>query len=141
MLRSPIMWIAVVLVLAVVVWAATTELRWQLGIPVVAFLVVFTMHLHTRVEGAQLRVGVFPIWRRRQEVHAVRSARKIPYQWTKYGGWGIRLGDGAVAYSCWEKQAVRLELDGRDLVIGTGRPDELLAALEAQGVTVQSDRS
>lgn len=141
MLRSPFMWGALLLVAIVLGMAAMDAPGWPLIFPALALLLVFSMHLRTQIQDGELRVGLLPVWRRRQPLSAVRSARVIRYEWIKFGGWGIRLGDGAVAYTCWEKDAVRLELDGRDLVVGTGRPDELLAALAAQGVTVHTEHS
>ncbi|MGB0652056.1 MAG: hypothetical protein ACPGQL_02550 [Thermoplasmatota archaeon] len=104
-----------------------------------ALVLLVSIHLHTRLEARSLRVGVFPLWRRTVDLGAVEAAWPITYRFRDFGGWGIRFGAGAVAYSIAGDQAVRLRLTGekRDLVIGTRDAGRLLAELSLAGVTVQ----
>lgn len=50
-----------------------------------------------------------------------------------YGGWGIRWrGKGKIAYSVSGKEGVRLQLsDGKEVLVGSQRADELVAAMKA----------
>lgn len=109
--------------------------RWVLLIAAAVFLLLLTGAMTTRVDGGTVTITYRPIWRRRIEISAIQSARLIPYKWTDYGGWGIRYGQRAWAYSVWEKDAVRLQLEGTDVVIGSKRAQELLDALRTQGVS------
>ena len=108
---------------------------WTIVLVVVLMALILTGSMTTRVAEGTVTVTMRPFWRRRQELSAVQSARLIPYVWHKYGGWGIRWGDRAIAYTVWEKQAIRFQLEGRDLVIGTRRPEAFLEALRAHGIT------
>jgi len=58
----------------------------------------------------------------------VRTYRPI----REYGGWGIRIGwSGGRAYNAYGNRGVQLELtDGRKILIGSQRPEDLAAALE-----------
>lgn len=137
MLRNPFMWIAVVIVLPVLAYAVYAE-GWTLGL-LPAFLglaLILSLQMRTRIESGELRVHLWPVWRRRQELSTVQRAWRIPYKWTAYGGWGLRWGQGATAYSVWGHEAVRLQLEGRDLVVETAQPEALLEALRAQGVQI-----
>lgn len=93
--------------------------------------------LATRVDGRRLLLVYWPIWRRSVPLANVRRAYAQPYRWWRFAGWGIRLGRGAVAFHVWGRHAVRLDLDGRDLLVGTRDPDGLLLSLEADGVRVE----
>ncbi len=143
LVRNPVVWVTgAVAVVAVglaggATWAlgSRNEFLAVLGLGVaIAFLM--TSNLATRVEPRRLVLAYWPIWRRTLDLHRVRRAWSEPYDWWRYGGWGIRLAKGAIAYSVWGKTAVRLELEGWDLVVATPNPEALLAALEAEGVRV-----
>lgn len=137
MLRNPFMWIAVVIVLPVLVYAVVVDgWAWSLLPAFLGLALILSLQMQTRIEGGELRVHLWPVWRRRQELSAVQRAWRTPYKWIHYGGWGLRFGQGAVAYSVWGHEAVRLQLEGRDLVIETAEPDALLEALRAHGVQI-----
>lgn len=133
MLQNPFVWIGVVAVSV----AVGLALREGSGVvwPVAALaMLVFLGGLHIRVRDGALRLTFVPLWRRTIALADVESARLIEYKWVHYGGWGIRWGKQATAYNVWDKQAVRLQLEGRDVVVGSARPRELLDALRAEGV-------
>jgi hypothetical protein len=49
-----------------------------------------------------------------------------------YGGWGLRYGRGGKAYTVRGRRGVRLALcDGKPLLIGSQRPEELAEALKS----------
>jgi hypothetical protein len=53
----------------------------------------------------------------------------------EYGGWGIRSSRAGKAYNVSGNRGVQLELrNGRRLLIGSQRADELAAAIQARGV-------
>ena len=48
----------------------------------------------------------------------------------EYGGWGIRYGSGGTAYNVSGNRGVQLELaDGKRILIGSRRPEELVSVL------------
>jgi len=56
----------------------------------------------------------------------------------EFGGWGIRTsGDGGRAYNAYGNMGVQLVLtDGKRVLVGTQRAEELLAALRLAGAEV-----
>ena len=51
----------------------------------------------------------------------------------EYGGWGIRYGPQGKAYNVGGNRGMQLELaDGKRVLIGSQRPEEFLAALQAE---------
>jgi len=51
----------------------------------------------------------------------------------EFGGWGIRYGKGGKAYNVSGNRGVQLDLvNGKRLLIGSGRPEELARAIEAE---------
>jgi hypothetical protein len=50
----------------------------------------------------------------------------------EFGGWGIRVGGGGMAYNVSGNEGVQLVLkSGRRVLIGTRQPDVLMSALRA----------
>ena len=61
------------------------------------------------------------------------NSRRIPDGFYDYGGWGIRRGRRGWAYNVSGNRGVLLQLENeKTLLIGSQRPDELAAAIEAQ---------
>lgn len=98
---------------------------------VVALL--FVMHLDTRVSSEGIFVKLFPIhfsfkhypWEMISKVE-VRKYNPI----AEFGGWGYRWGFGGTAMNISGNMGLQLELtDGKKLLIGTQRPDDLRAVL------------
>jgi hypothetical protein len=93
------------------------------------------LRVHVRDDGLYLRL--FPLTRQHRfawETLAhceARTYRPI----LEYGGWGVRGGRGGRAYNVSGNRGVQLELrDGRRLLIGSRRANELAAAIHARGV-------
>jgi hypothetical protein len=71
-----------------------------------------------------------------------RSAKRVPfadladvhetgYSPLRYGGWGLRWTPSGWAYTVSGNSGVRFErADGKSLVVGSERPDELVAAIQ-----------
>lgn len=134
MLRNPFFAIAPVALVFSTVMAAR-EGTWMAAVPLTVGLFVCLLHLSVDVDSA-VRLRFLP-FARTVSFEDIQWAEVIEYRWLTYGGWGIRLAKGVTAWSVWGKQAVKLHLEGRDLVIQTQRPDELLAELAAAGVALQ----
>jgi hypothetical protein len=92
--------------------------------------------LGVEVAGAELRLwfGVGLI-RRRFPVAEIRRATRVRNRW--WWGWGIRRLPRGWLYNVSGLEAVELEMaDGRVHRVGTDRPEELLTALAAAGVSL-----
>jgi hypothetical protein len=104
---------------------------------VVVYIRLITVRLVTELQSDQLSVAMKGFWRKtRAAVSDIRSARVVDYKaLTEYGGYGIRSGPHGRAYIASGRQAVQLELrDGRKLLIGSQRPEELAQKIaEATG--------
>ena len=51
----------------------------------------------------------------------------------EYGGWGVRRGAGGMAYNVSGNRGVEFRLaDGKSLLIGSQRPEELALALQTR---------
>jgi hypothetical protein len=113
-------WVAWVLVIA-----------FGLGLPVFALVV----RLVTEVRPGSLSVRLIPFRAKRVLVQEMRCAGVRRYSpLREFGGWGIRIGRDGRAYSAYGNQGVQLTLAGGSrILIGTQRPEELLAALRLAG--------
>lgn len=137
LLENPFLWIAPLALGAAAAAVAVSGEWWALAFVGAIAVLLMTGFLRVRV-AADLTLLLWPMWKRAVDLATVERAEAIEYVWWKFGGWGIRWGDGAIAYSVWGKQAVRLTLPGRDLVIQVKDADGLLDALRDAGVTVAS---
>jgi type IV secretory pathway VirB3-like protein len=98
-------------------------------------LLIIGMKLVTEVDSDRLRVRFFPFVRRdiplKDIVHwEARTYSPI----LEYGGWGIRTGlfrrRGGGALNARGNRGVQLRFaDGKDLLVGSQRPEELAAAI------------
>lgn len=101
-----------------------------------AVVVLFVISgLETRVgrDGLYVRFYPFHLRQRKIPLEKVASFRAVTYRpiWD-YGGWGLRCGRGGRAYNASGRRGVRLEFyDGKHLLIGSQRPEELAAAIES----------
>jgi hypothetical protein len=66
-------------------------------------------------------------------LESLRSWEAVTYHpMLEYGGWGIRYGTAGKAYNVRGDRGVRLEFrDGKKVLIGSQRPEELARALDA----------
>jgi hypothetical protein len=134
LLSNPFVWLPLaVLAIAAVVLAQEEAPSFLAGLPLLILVLVCAANLRLRLDANVLDLRYFTFWRRRIPRKAIRSATVVPFRVWRYGGWGIRLGfDGTISYSVWEKEAVRLEIEGkrRAVVIGSRRAHELARALQ-----------
>jgi hypothetical protein len=106
------------------------------GIGLVAAAVVVVLYLGmplvTEVRGQCLCVRLVPFPARRIALHDIREVWVRTYRpLLEYGGWGIRFGRQGMAYNARGNRGVQLLLaDGRKVLIGSQRPEALLAAIE-----------
>lgn len=91
------------------------------------------MRLVTEVREDGLSVRFFPFHLRETVFRPgeIQSSEAVEYRpLLDYGGWGIRYGRGGKAYNVSGNRGVRLEFaDGKRLLIGSQRADELAAAI------------
>lgn len=135
LLRNPFMWV-IPPVLGLVLWSlAQPDAEPVILVPVAALLVGLLFgRMTTTVADDRLKLRLWPVWGRTVALKDIQNARLIEYKWSQYGGWGIRWGQRAWAFSVWGKDAIRLQLRGRDVVIQSPDADALLTALRGQGV-------
>ena len=100
-------------------------------------LVTNLLCLRTTVDDREVVVSLgalFPLYRRRIQLTDIAAARADTYApLAEYGGWGIRGWGRNVALNARGDRGVRLMLmDGRRVLVGSQRAEELAAALEGQ---------
>jgi hypothetical protein len=90
------------------------------------------MKLVVRLEGGRLSIRFVPFLRKHYPLQDVARWEVCDFRpLADYGGWGIRWGRGGWAYTVSGNRGVQLEFrDGRTLLVGSQRPEELAAALE-----------
>jgi hypothetical protein len=112
---------------------------WMIVIPAETTLLlllwlVATIQLKTKIEASGVTYKFAPfISTKHIGWKEIAQANVTDYQPIKeFGGWGFRAGFAKKqALSIWGKQALRLKLkDGRELVLGTQRPEELSAVVQ-----------
>jgi len=101
-------------------------------------LVFNLLCLRTTVADRELVVtlgALLPLYRRRVALREIASAEAVTYSpLAEYGGWGIRGWGKNVALNARGNRGVRLTLqDGRRLLVGSQRPEELADALRPPG--------
>jgi hypothetical protein len=106
--RMPRWWFAlmgvplVVLTIATIMAAAKVPAMIAVAIVEAILLVLVALvfsHLRLVVTDRALHIQL-GLWGPKIPIERVRSIRALPYDWKKYGGWGIRLGrDGSWCYS------------------------------------------
>ena len=98
-------------------------------------LAVNLLSLKTTVTETQLSVSfgaLFTLYRRNIALTDIASSEAVTYSpLAEYGGWGIKWGKSGLALNARGDKGVRLMLtDGRRVLVGSQRPEELAAALE-----------
>ncbi len=98
-------------------------------------MLIIGMKLVTEVDSARLRVRFFPFVRRDIPLEDIIHWEARTYSpILEYGGWGIRTGlfrrGGGGALNARGNRGVQLRFaDGKDLLVGSQRPEELAAAI------------
>jgi hypothetical protein len=133
--RNPVALTGVLVVAATVAYAgaATDEPVWPGVVITGAIAALLGVPLVTTVDADAARVRFPPFRGLRLGRGAIASAEAVSYRPIReFGGWGYRIGrNRSRAYTVSGDRGVRLRLaDGRDLVVGSRRPDELAAALQ-----------
>jgi hypothetical protein len=114
-------------------WAAwVLALVFGLGFPAFALLI----RLIIEVTGAALVVRLFPFRPVPLPLGEIKSAEARDYSpLREFGGWGVRTGPGGKAYNAYGNRGVQLVMvDGRRILVGSQRAEELAALLHARGV-------
>lgn len=115
-------------------WVFT--LLFGLGLP--AFFLV--LRLLTEVSADRLVVGLAPFRMRAILLADIAEAKAVTYRpLADFGGWGVRwAGSRGVAYNASGDRGVQLVLrDGRRVLVGSQRPEELVLALRSAGADIQ----
>jgi len=105
------------------------------GVTVLVVLLAVTVELTTEVcvDGLYLRFFPFHLSFRRIDLVQVTRCQAVTY-WPilQYGGWGIRWTWKGKAYNISGHRGVRLDYaNGRHLLIGSQRPEELADAIRS----------
>ncbi len=104
---------------------------WTLFLWAIYFHLI-TVRLVTKACDGELLISLRGLWRSRRILrNEIQAAVRITYDPIRdYGGYGIRTGRFGKAYVAESTQGVRLKLaNGDTVIIGSNRPDELLAVL------------
>jgi len=106
-----------------------------------AYLRLVTVRLVSQVDPRELSVVMRGLWRARHiPLMEIKSAKVLTYDAARdYGGYGIRTTRHGKAYIAGGNRAVRLELvKGGAVLIGSARPEELLAAINRHVSTLST---
>ena len=93
----------------------------------------YSMKLVTEVRSDGVYIRFFPLTQQKIPFEDIRRCEARTYSPIReFGGWGIRYGRKTKAYNVSGNQGVQLELsNGKRLLIGSQRPEELARAIEA----------
>jgi len=110
-------------------WLALVVLL--LDAAIVGFM--YTLKLTTEVRRDGIHLRFFPMFRQTIPLSQIRRHYARTYRpIVEFGGWGVRYGWKGKAYNVSGNRGVQLELaDGKRLLIGSQRPEELAQAIEA----------
>ena len=101
-----------------------------LGFPV--FFYCLHLAIEVREDGLYYRFVPFHLSVRKIEFADLMKYQARTYSPIKeYGGWGIRYGQGGVAYNISGNRGVQLLLtNGKSIMLGSQRPEELVEAID-----------
>ena len=104
------------------------------------YLRLVTVRLVTEVRAGELAVAMRGLWRaRRIPLGEIKSVKTVNYDPARdYGGYGVRTTRGGTAYIASGNCGVRLELAKGTVLIGSGRPEELAAAIKSHASSALS---
>ncbi|MGC8739831.1 MAG: hypothetical protein ACP5QZ_06710 [Candidatus Sumerlaeaceae bacterium] len=96
-----------------------------------AFVFISSMRLETEVRTQGVYVRLRPFWWMRLNLRDCVSHEPVVYRPIRdYGGWGIRYTWKGRAYNARGNRGVRVNLrDGRHILLGSQKPEELDAAI------------
>jgi hypothetical protein len=106
-----------------------------LGLPALGW----SMRLITVVRPGLLWVRLSPFRGTRIPTEEIDSAFAREYSPIReYGGWGVRVSRSGRAYNAYGEHGVQLVLrDGSRILVGSQRPEELVAALRLAGADIE----
>lgn len=106
---------------------------WCLAFASIVPLMIVAVRLKTEVLLDRIRIQFVPFHRQPKDFlfSEIQSADIRTYRpLAEYGGWGLRRGPGGVAYNVKGNRGLQLVMsDGRRILIGTQKPDELLSVV------------
>ena len=106
-------------------------------LPVLLAILLYSLDMHVRVDGQAVSVRYSPLWGTRISLADIASCEARSYRpILEYGGWGVRYCPfgGGWAYNVSGNRGVQLVLaNGRRVLIGSQRPEELAGAINAAG--------
>jgi hypothetical protein len=106
---------------------------WCLAFASIVPLMIVAVRLKTEVLSDRIRIQFVPFHRQPKDFlfSEIQSADVRTYRpLAEYGGWGLRRGPGGVAYNVKGNRGLQLVMsDGRRILIGTQKPDELLSVV------------
>lgn len=107
---------------------------------ILLFVFLWRLRLVTTVRPGSLRVRLWPLANREIAAADIERLEVRTYRpLAEYGGWGLRMGGlGEMAYTMSGNRGVQLNLrNGKSVLVGSQRPEELASALQMAGVAVR----
>ena len=144
-IANPVVWLA--LAVAIVLGlAGILRLEPPIGVSLavlsLAVAALAMCQLDVAVRPGEVALNFRPLTVRTIPVDTIRSCTARRYRpILEFGGWGYRWGrGGSRAYNVHGNRGVQLVLqDGKTVLIGSQRPDELASAIEAAGFRETAD--
>lgn len=108
-----------------------------------AGIAMITLHTKLDDQGVHFKLFPFHLKFRLHKWEDIQSAEVRQYKpIAEYGGWGLRMGPGGMAYNMSGNRGLQLVLkNGKRILIGTQKPEEISAFLKnrtAKGAGVSS---
>ncbi len=105
-----------------------------LALPVLLLVLLGRMGLTTDLRDDRLRVKLGPFPSKTYAVADIETVEARTYRpLREFGGWGLRLGPAGLAWNAYGDRGVQLTLrGGKRVLIGSQRPAELAAAIQAR---------
>ncbi|NIM06477.1 MAG: hypothetical protein GTO55_08700 [Armatimonadetes bacterium] len=99
----------------------------------IALFLAANLRTEVRIDGLYIRYFPFHLSFRKVPLENAAKVEALTYNpIQEYGGWGIRFRRKGRAYNPTGNRGVRLEyMDGRHILLGSQRPDELKEAIES----------
>ena len=123
------------------IWEIVTYVPFYIWLVLLVFFT--TVKLWTEITDDGVNVDFKPfLWSKTYRWKEINNSRIVRYSLFDYGGWGMRVSSAGVAYTTKGKYGLKLTLkNGRQILIGTQRPEELKVVIDVFVKSKEIDES
>ncbi|MGJ1389294.1 hypothetical protein ACR78F_02890 [Sphingobacterium spiritivorum] len=118
-----------------------TYVPFYIWLALVLFFVAIKLRTEINDNGIYVDFKPF-LWNKTYRFEDIHTYKVVKYSIFDYGGWGMRISSAGIAYTTKGKYGLKLALkNGRQILIGTQRPEELSKIMDEFLKSKKADES